>query len=357
MKLLLISCSQNAYVLSGKLEELLKKEMDCEIISGVKCNALPYVSMEESIKEFVGKWFYQVDAILFICATGIAVRSIAPYLTHKSKDPGVLVMDERGKYCISLLSGHMGGGNLLTEKIARMVNAIPVITTATDIENKFSVDTFAKEWDLTIENWNLAKQVSVAVLEEKPIGFISYNAGDEAGISLIKQLEGALMDKAQGAVKKDAPGDINLSIDYRMKTGHDNNCLCLIPKVLALGIGCKKNTSLEQVRIAVRKSFQENNLYEAAIFKLASIDLKKEEPALIAFCHERKIPFITFSSEELLEVKGDFASSSFVESVTGVDNVCERSALAACGECGGRILVKKTVYDGVTIAVAIGEII
>lgn len=355
MKLLLISCSKNAYILSKKIKERLKNEPDWEMIFGVKCKSLPDVSIKESIADFVGKWFHQVDAVLFICATGIAVRSIAPYLTHKSKDPAVLVMDERGKYCISLLSGHMGGANFFTKKIADLTGAISVITTATDMENKFSIDTFAKEQNLTIENWSLAKQVSVSVLEERVIGFISYKERNEGKVPLIERLETTFFSVAKGAVEPYESGEMNLTIDYRKDAFHNQNCLCLIPKVVVLGIGCKKNTSLEQVEEAVRKSFQENNLYEAAISKVASIDLKKQEPALVSFCHERKLPFVTFSAKELAAVKGDFDSSSFVESVTGVDNVCERSALAACGNMGGRILVRKYVYDGVTIGVAVGD--
>lgn len=355
MKLLLISCSKNAYILSEKIKEPLKEDPTWELISGVKCQSLPDVSIKESIADFVGKWFYQVDAVLFICATGIAVRSIAPYIIHKSKDPAVLVMDERGEYCISLLSGHMGGSNFLTKKIADLTGAIPVITTATDMENKFSVDTFAREQDLTIENWSLAKQVSVSVLEERAIGFISYKERNEGKVSLIDQLETTLFSMAKGAVEPYESEEINLTIDYRKDAFHNQNGLCLIPKVVVLGIGCKKNISLEQVEEAVRKSFQENNLYEAAVSKVASIDLKKEEPALITFCQERNLPFVTFSAKELAEVKGDFDSSSFVESVTGVDNVCERSALAACGNKGGRILVRKYVYDGVTIGVAVED--
>lgn len=353
MKLLLISCSQNAYRISEKIKYLLKEEMDLEIISGVKCKSLPEISMSESIAEFVGNWFEQTDAILFICATGIAVRSIAPYITHKSKDPAVLVMDERGNYCISLLSGHLGGANFLTEKIADLTGAVPVITTASDVEHKFSVDTFAREQELTIENWNLAKQVSVSVLEEHTIGFVSYKGRNEEKVPLIEQLETKLLQLTKGVVEPYEMDTLNLSIDYIKEAFHMQNCLCLIPKVLVLGIGCKKNTSLEQVKEAVRKSFWENNLYPAAISKVASIDLKKEEPALVAYCHEKNLSFVTFSAKELAAVKGDFDSSSFVESVTGVDNVCERSALAACGEWGGNIIVRKSVYDGVTIGVAV----
>lgn len=353
MKLLMISCSKNAYALAEKLERLLIKEPDYEIISGVKCEALPNISMSESIGEFVEKWFCRVDAILFFSATGIAVRCIAPCLTHKSRDPGVMVMDEQGKYCISLLSGHIGGANFLTEKIARLMGAVPIITTATDVENKFAVDEFAREHNLTIENWGLAKKVSVAILEEKPVGFLSFRSRSRESFPFLDDLEEALIKRAKGMVEPEA--EINISFDYKKEASHTTNCLCLIPKVLILGIGCKKDVSFEQIQQAVKLCFEENRLYESAVYKVASIDLKKDEPGLNRFCEERNLLFITFSPEVLSKVEGEFEASAFVETVTGVDNVCERSAMAACTGKKGRLLIKKWVWQGVTLAVALDE--
>lgn len=359
MKLMIISCSQKAYNLSKELKQKLENEFDYEVISVVKCKELKQESIPESIPEFVGKWFYQIDAILFLCATGIAVRSIAPCIQHKSKDPAVVVMDEKGKYCISLLSGHMGGANRLAQIIAGEIGAVPVITTATDIEDKFSVDAFAKENNLAIENWKLAKDVSTAFLQEWPVGYISPMGNgnlypkDMNGESIFELIEKKLLKVADGSIITEAEMEYNVSIDYERKQYHEKKCLCLIPKVLILGIGCKKHTPLEKIEYAVRQCFLENHLYESAICKVASIDLKKEEAALKQFSAERKLPFVVFSSEELMAIEGSFTASPFVKRVTGVDNVCERSAIATCEDTGGMLLVEKSSYDGVTIAVAL----
>lgn len=358
MKLLIISCSQNAYRLSKKIENSFAENSDYEIISAVKCKALPEESFKEGLTEFVGEWFYKVDAVLFLCATGIAVRSIAPYIQHKGKDPAVLVMDEGGKFCISLLSGHMGGANALASEIAGLTGATPVITTATDVEGKFSVDSFARSYHLSIENWQLAKNISAAILQGEKLSYISpleqsgIKSGNEKDEVDLQHLSELLLKEAGECFATDALPEYNVSIDYEEKDIHHKNCLCLIPKVLILGIGCKKNTPLEKIAEAVKKCFHENHLYEAAICQVASIDIKKEETGIKEFCAAKNIPFVTFSSEELMAVEGTFTPSAFVSSVTGVDNVCERSAMAACKDVGGRLLVKKTAYDGVTISVA-----
>ena len=118
----------------------------------------------------VAQEFDHVDTIVFFAAAGIAVRSIAPCLNHKSVAPAVLVMDETGSFCISLLSGHMGGANELTQKLADWSGAVPVITTATDREGKFSLDDYARKHELVVTDWKLAKELSAAVLEGERIG-------------------------------------------------------------------------------------------------------------------------------------------------------------------------------------------
>lgn len=353
MKILLISCSKNAYNRSLELEKCLENNPDYEIISGVKCQGLPHISMTESLGEFVKTWFFKVDGIVFFSAVGIAVRSIAPCLAHKSQDPGVVVMDEQGNYCISLLSGHMGGGNHLAEMVAEWMNAIPVITTATDLENKLAVDEFAKKYNLIIENWNMAKKVSAAILEERPVGFSAFQNRKNHSFPYMEFLENEIMKAGKGALGLNKEKEINIVIDYEKNDSHNRNCLCLIPKVLVLGIGCKKDVSLEQIQSAVEKCLEEYHFYESAIGRIASIDLKKEEKGIKLFCQEKKLPFVTFSSEELLMAEGKFQASDFVAKVTGVDNVCERSAVAACNK--GRLLVPKTSYQGVTVAMALDE--
>lgn len=128
-------------------------------------------SIQISTSAWAGEKFSDSDALIFIGATGIAVRSIAPYVASKKSDPAVLVVDECGKFVISLLSGHLGGANELALKTAEILEAIPVVTTATDLHHRFAVDVFAKKNNCNIFNMKAAKEVSAALLAGKKLDF------------------------------------------------------------------------------------------------------------------------------------------------------------------------------------------
>lgn len=332
MNVLIIACSRQAYNLMKKLEKVWKeKDPDINIICKVKCSSLPDISEKCSIRDCVGEWFNKIDAIVFISAAGIAVRSIAPFIKHKSVDPAVVVVDEKGKFSISLLSGHSGGANELAEKIGSMLGALPVVTTATDREGKFAVDDFARKNRLIIKNWELAKKIAVDILEGNKIGIYSEIV-----------LEGKMPEELYLCSLSES----KIIISYRKQS---DNILQLIPKIVAVGIGCRKNTSEDKIAFAINSCLKEENIMSEAVVMVSSINIKKEEKGITDYCKKMNLPFITYSAEELKNVYGDFASSDFVESITGVSNVCERSAVAASK---GRLICKKKVYDGVTVALA-----
>jgi cobalt-precorrin 5A hydrolase len=331
MKIAVFACSVKAYELMKRLENIWKsRDESIEITCVVKCKSLENISVKESLGECVGKYFNAVDGLVFISATGIAVRSIAKYINHKGSDPAVVVVDESGKFCISLLSGHSGGANALAKNIADLIGAMPVITTATDVENKFAVDDFARKNKLKIVNWKKAKEISVDILEGKKKGIFS-----ELPVvgNIPKELYFA--DKSES--------DIVISY-YKSE-----NALQLIPKIIAVGVGCKKNTESEKIAFAIGACLKAENILPDAVFCISSIDLKKNEKGIIDYCDGKGLPFITFSAEKLQVVEGDFSKSDFVKNVTGVSNVCERSAVCASN---GRLICRKKVYDGVTVALA-----
>lgn len=343
MTVLMIACSLPAFQVMQRLERKWKAlQEDVIFICKVKCSSLPDISEKESLKDCVEEWFgtkdKRADAIVFFCAAGIAVRTIAPFLRHKSLDPAVLVVDEQGKFCISLLSGHAGGANELTERIAGMLRALPVITTATDVEGKFAVDDFARRNGLVVTDWDMAKKVSVNILNGARVGICS-------DIPLANETP-------EGICEGDLEKSVGILISYRNILSFPfQRTLQLVPRTLALGIGCRKNTSEEKIRAAVDSCLTEENIRYESIFAAASIDLKMHEQGLIEWCNKMEIPFFTYTAEELRRVCGRFTDSAFVEQVTGVSNVCERSAILAAGN--GELLVGKRIYDGVTVAVAV----
>ena len=139
------------------------RERGIETLLGKKSRYLPD-SISEDLQSWTGKQFSQADGIVFIGACGIAVRSIAPFIQNKKKDPAVLVADECGKFVISLLSGHLGGANELADLAADILGAVPVVTTATDLHGRFAVDVFAKKNQCSIVHMKAAKEVSAALL-------------------------------------------------------------------------------------------------------------------------------------------------------------------------------------------------
>lgn len=280
---------------------------------------------------FYGPIFNEVDAIVFVGSVGIAVRKIAPYVRDKSTDPAVVSIDELGRFVIPLLSGHIGGANALAQQIASALDATPVITTATDINNKFSVDTWATQNGYRMSNLCKAKAVSADILEnDVPLS---------SAFPIVSELP--------NGVKLGDSGPVGISIGYTTDEPYERT-LRLIPPVLHLGIGCHRGAAKEDIALAVDTVLRENGIDSRAIKCAASVDLKRDEAGLLEFCRERSWPVTFYSAEELLAAKGDFASSEFVKKITGVDNVCERAASLGAE----RLIVRKTVCNSVTVAVA-----
>ena len=283
------------------------------------------------LSEFTGALFDR-DALLFVGACGIAVRAVAPHASDKRSDPAVLCVDERRQYVIPLLSGHIGGANRLAKALAAALGAVPVITTATDINGRFSADAWAAECGLYISDMALAKRVSAEILT-RDIPFYSDHAAPD-------------MPLPNGLVWAES-GELGVCVSAR-DIRPFSDTLLLVPKALRVGIGCRRGAAKEAVDALIGRVFRENRLRIEAVAGAATIDVKSDEPGLIECCRGRGWPVAFHTAEQLAAVPGDFTSSKFVESAVGVGNVCERAAAAE----GGRIIVPKTAENGVTIAVA-----
>ena len=355
-RVLLITCSVRGYATMQKIAKKLENISGAEIITKVKCEALPEASMKETVKACVDAYFEQVDAIVFVTASGIAVRSVAEHLTHKSKDPAIVCMDECGKHVISLVSGHAGGANAFTQMLADVMWATPVITTATDVEGRFSVDDYARKHNLVVTDWAKAKAISAEVLATgaKPV-WVDEAAGSQ------EEEKNACENEID--VQKLQIGSHQVVITPQ-DVSVDAQTLQLIPRCIVAGVGCKKGTSVDKIEHAVQDAFAKAGLRMEALCVVASIDLKKNEVGLLEFCETRKVPFKTYAAEELRAVPGIYSASEFVSGVTGVDNVCERSAVKYASEHAtnqgepllgrqakhGELLLRKQAHGGVTVA-------
>lgn len=346
MKIAIVCFSLTGWQTGERLLNGFQRDGDQVTLEG-KSKYLPK-PMEVSVGEWTGERFKDSDCIIFIGACGIAVRHIAPYIVGKKTDPAVLVTDECGKYVISLLSGHLGGANELAQKAADILEGIAVVTTATDIHNCFAVDVFAKKNDCAIFHMKAAKDVSAAILAGEKVGFYSEFSWEG------ELPEGLLLCDQKGfpvAEKRETPLTLGVAVTIHRHCLPFGETVHVVPPAVVLGMGCRKEKEPEAVCQMAAKCLEKSDIYQAAGACLASIDIKKEEPGFLALSEKWKIPFLTYSGEELRKVPGDFTNSSFVKQITGVDNVCERSAVLASGH--GTLIEKKQAADGVTAAVAV----
>lgn len=352
MKLAVISFTKEGSQICGKLvKRVQKRGIDCQgYVIDRFLDALQEIPqiypLSESVGAWTRAWFDQVDGLIYIGAAGIAVRAIAPCLKDKMTDPAVVVVDEKGTYAISLLSGHIGGANELAVMIGDILGARPVITTASDVQNKTAIDLWAKKRGLRLSDRVLARQVAARVLDGEPVGFYSDYPLREPVPEGFGRGDLFRMNVWITARRRPDATDV-----MSMFLPEGSELLRLIPRVLIVGVGCRKGTDRYRILETLMEVLARENLDPAAIRELASIDLKAEEAGILEAAGELGVPFSTFSAEELEAVPGSFTASPFVRDVTGTDNVCERAAMAAAGE-SGTLLVHKQTGDGVTIAVA-----
>ncbi len=338
MKIKLICFTKNGTQTCERIMACLREQECVGYQKGNFSGSKQLQKLSGSLKDWTQEAFGSQDALIFVGASGIAVRAIAPFVKSKTTDPACIVVDEQGTYVIPFLSGHIGGANELAREIAAGIKAIPVITTATDLNGLFAVDEWARANGLVISHMKLAKQVSASLLEGKKIGFFSQfsiKGSLPKGFAARKILE------------------TNLEISIRKKPCNGNT-LQLIPRCVVLGIGCRKGISRESIEAAVNQVLEDFDLSKQSVREIASIDLKEQEQGILQFCQAWGLPFRVFTAQQLASVKGTFTPSSFVSSVTGVDNVCERAA--SLGTRGGRMLVKKQAKNGVTVAAAMEEL-
>lgn len=374
MKLAIISFTENGIKLSQTVAKSLSGR---KVTLYTKCSRytaedLKVQRVKESLQVWTAQRMAEGDALLFIGACGVAVRAIAPNLTDKLHDVPVLVMDEEGQYVIPILSGHVGGANELAREFADLMDARPVITTATDVQKKFAVDLFAKRNHLEIMNKDGIAKVSAKALagEQLTIAIRAKNIEcyhpkfcevceedfTEAENQLLREASMHKQDQEVCGVEPPlrlVPYVKNQQIDIVVSEMPDNKnaLIWLRPKRYVVGMGCRKNKASEELLAFYQETLEQAMVEPGEVYALASIDKKKDEPGLLAISERMRIPFFTYTAEELNRVGACVHSSEFVKAQVGVDNVCERAALAGCG-ANGTLIYEKQAFDGMTIAIA-----
>ena len=316
-------------------EALERRGSACRVFASEKHRVSEAVeALTVPCADWAGAGFQAADALIFCCAAGIAVRGIAPHVRSKKTDPAVIVVDETARFVVSLLSGHIGGANALASDLAADLGATAVITTATDLNGLFAVDVFAEKNHLFIESMALAKEVSAALLAGEAVGFCS---------------DLPVQGEVPPELTQDGPADIGVCVTADPTKVPWPRTLRLIPKRYAAGLGCRRGKDTGEMARFFAVHLAETGADPRALRCIASVDLKKDEPCLLALAETYHVPFVTYSADELNALPGEFSGSDFVKGVTGVDCVSERAALRCAG---GKLVCKKIAGEGMTFALA-----
>lgn len=316
--------------------------------------------VEDKLSNLVPSLFEEYQYIMFIMATGIVVRVIAPYINSKFSDPAILVSDEKGQNIISLLSGHMGGANEMTSHISELIGANPVITTATDVNKKSSLDMIAKKLDAHIDDFREnVKDVNAMLVNNQEVGlYIDGNYEvDTRGFKILTNFEN--VDNLEKIVIVSSKNNF---LDYYLenkkqsdldekvlrKKHRENNIIKVVPKEIVIGIGCRRNTESSLLQESLNDLLHKYNIDINSIKEIGSIDVKSDEKAIIDLASSLSVPFITFSVDEISKVDHLFGKSEFVKKNVGVYCVSEPVAYLLSE---GNLIIEKHKYKGITISV------
>ncbi|QWV92863.1 cobalamin biosynthesis protein [Geomonas oryzisoli] len=345
MRVAIIAITANGASLGATLKGGLPQGTLFVLEKHAASGAVPF---SERVPALLARLWADFDGFVCLMATGIVVRSIALLLQGKEQDPAVVVMDEAGRFAISLLSGHLGGANALAAQCADFVGATAVITTATDVNDLPSFDMLAQENGWHIDDLSRVKVLNALLLEGQqvavidPTGKVAQYCGGKGNLLFVEDWAQAARTGAKGMVlvtNKQVPVGIDLE-----------RTLVLRPVDLCLGIGCNRGTAAEEIASVVSRHLAQLSLAEGSIKCLASAEAKADEEGLLTYARGKGIPLVFFSSVELNAVNVPSPPSEHAFAAIGARGVAEPAALLAAA--GGKLLLHKVKDGNVTLAVA-----
>ena len=305
-----------------------------------------------SIRQILQTAFQKHKSLICIMASGIVVRELAPLLQSKHTDPAVVIVDESGKYCISLLGGHKGGANALAKNCADILQGQAVVTTASDVQGLPALDLLPGiyGWQMCYEK-NLTA-ISAVVVNEEPL-LVYQDCGSRTWFPHQLPEQWKMAASVEEVFQSDISDVLYISFrDYRKINEQEAKRLLVFhPKCLHVGVGCNRGTPAVEIYHAIRETFQKYSLALESIKSLATIDLKTDEQGLLELSKQKNWPVVCFSAKELRRVKEIPNPSELVKKNTGTAGVAEPAALLSAKASDW--LVKKQIFPNVTVAVAV----
>ena len=277
------------------------------------------------------------EALVCVMSAGIVVRSVGPLCRDKYTDPCVVVTDEEGRHVISLISGHLGGGNELARRIAEITGGEAVITTSSDTLGRTALDLWVEKNRLLLRSDR--KKMTTTAAKLVNTGSIGLYSDDQ------------FSDLPADFHRVADPEQADIIVTCRDSLPHD--ALYLSPRNLVIGIGCNRGTPVEDIEAAVDETCRIHDLHRRSIFGCATIDAKISEPGLLEYAEKHDLPLHFFSKEQLNRVEG-IQISPYAMAAVGAIGVAEPAAMlaAAYGATPGRLLIGKMKWKDVTTAVA-----
>jgi precorrin-4 C11-methyltransferase len=304
------------------------------------------VGFQHGIRQIMQEIFLQYESLICIMASGIVVREIAPLVSSKHHDPGVIVMDAYGKHIISLLSGHEGGANELAQQIAGITGGTPVITTASDNENLPALDVIAKKNHWKIDKRSNLAGVMAALVNKETIAL--YN---EENIVSTPELAKFPFISTESNNNFEALIHIGFHKIDNIQITENIPFVIYYPPVLTVGIGCNRGTSAEEILEAIEYTFAKHHLALESIACLASVTEKADEAGLLSASDTLQLPLEIFTHTQILEIKNIPTPSDYAMKALGIPGVAEPCAMLAAES--DALIVKKQKYANVTVAVAL----
>ncbi|MGN7470856.1 cobalt-precorrin 5A hydrolase [Brevibacillus sp. SAFN-007a] len=291
--------------------------------------------------------------LIVIISLGAVVRMIAPLLEDKKKDPGVVVVDDRGENVISVLSGHLGGANELAREVAAVMGARPIITTASDVQKTIPVDLFGRRFGWEWDSADKLTPVSASVVNEEHVAVVN-ESGERDWWMHDTPMPPSIKEYASIAEALAAKPDAALVVTHRLLAPEEqpilDNGVLYRPKVIVLGMGCNRGTSAEEIEAVICETLDELQFSLKSVKALATIELKKDEAGLIAVCEKYGWPFVWYSPQELNQVEISEPSET-VFKFTGAYGVSEPAAKLYAGV--DELVLTKKKSGNVTISVAL----
>ena len=348
MKIAIIAITANGALLGERLTQGITSSelfIPSKYAAGIET---PVTVYKEELRFLIGRLWHEKDGLVCLMASGIVVRLIAPLLEGKDRDPAIVVMDDAGRFAVSLLSGHLGGANQLAEQCAHSSGATAVITTATDAHGLPSFDLLAKEQDWVIDGLSRVKILNSLLLEGKEIAVVDPTGQVERFVSARGYLR--YFPDFQAALRSKAAGYLFVSNREIPPDCAPPNLLVLRPRNLVLGIGCNSGTGVEEIEETVLANLNKLTLSLKSVCCLASAAAKRSEPGLLAFAEKYRLPATFYESNELNSVELPSPPSAYALEAIGAVGVAEPAALLASGN--GTLLLNKVKSGNVTLAIA-----